>query len=288
MKILNIPLFFKLFVLASMLLVLSACGFKTLYNNADWVLAGMVDDLVTMSEEQETDVEKRLEQLIKWHRKSQLPIYSADLKEIKKYTEQGLNDENAEIIFANFLSYWQALRDRVSPEMADLFLTLDDKQKKEILESFEEKNRDIAEEFAETTEAEKIENGGDKMVDNFSDWVGDLSPEQETLLRSWPVKFKSIHEDRMRFRIAWQAGLKKILFNDELSNEQKKEQLVQLINTPEDYQTEEHRQKLVYNSKQVKALMLAFSETITAEQKAHVGERLDYFSNIFAELAVEE
>ncbi|VAW94002.1 hypothetical protein MNBD_GAMMA21-2011 [hydrothermal vent metagenome] len=279
---------FKLFLLASMVLVLSACGFKTIYNNADWVLAGMVDDYVTLTEEQESDVEKRIELLMKWHRKSQLTIYSEDLKEIKQYTQQGLNDENTEIIFAKFLNYWQALRDRISPEMAGLFLTLDEKQKVELFKTLDEQNKEIVEESAEITREEMIKNGGDKMVDNFSDWLGELSPEQETLLRSWPEKFKPVEEDRMKFRLAWQAGLKEILFNDELDNEQKNKQLVTLINNPEDYQSDEHKAKLVYNSKQVKALMITFNETITNEQKAHVGERIDHFSRIFAELAVEE
>ncbi len=279
---------FKLFVLASMVLVLSACSFKTLYNNADWVLAGMVNDFVTLSEAQEVDVEKRIEQLLQWHRKSQLTIYAEDLKEIKKYTQQGLNDENTEIVFAQISGYWRALLEQVSPEMTELFLTLDEEQKLDLFKTFAEQNKEIVEEFSETTETEKIENGGNKMVDNFSDWVGELSPEQEILLRSWPEKFKSIHDDRMEFRAAWQAELKGILFANELGKEQKKEQLVRLINTPEDYQTDEHKQKLIYNSKQVKALMLAFAETITVEQKAHVGERIDYFSNIFSELAAEE
>jgi len=279
---------FKLFLLASMVLVLSACGFKTIYNNADWVLAGMVDDYVTLTEEQEADVEKRIELLMKWHRQSQLTIYSEDLKEIKQYTQQGLNDENTEIIFAKFLSYWHALRDRISPEMAGLFLTLDEKQKVELFKTLDEQNKEIVEESAEITREEMIKNGGDKMVDNFSDWLGELSPEQETLLRSWPEKFKPVDEDRMKFRLAWQAGLKEILFNNELDNEQKNKQLVTLINNPKNYQSDEHKAKLVYNSKQVKALMITFNETITHEQKAHVGERIDHFSRIFAELAVEE
>ena len=284
----NIRTSFKLFLLASTVLVLSACSFKTLYNNADWVLAGMVNDFITLSDEQETDVEKRIEQLMQWHRKSQLPIYSEDLKEIKKYTQEGLTDESAEIIFAKFLSYWHALRDRISPEMAELFLTLNEKQKKELFETLEEQNKEMQEKFAESTEEERLEKGGDKMVDNFTEWNGELSSEQEALLRSWPEKFKPVHEDRAKFRLAWQAGLKEILFNDSLSKEQEREQLLQLINNPEDYQTEEHKAKLVYNSKQVKALMLAFGETVTDEQRAYLGKRLDYFSRIFAELAAEE
>ncbi len=284
----NIQSALKLFLLASIVLVLSACSFKTLYNNADWVLAGMVNDFITLSEEQETDVDKRIEQLMKWHRKSQLPIYAEDLKEIKQYTQQGLTDERAEIIFSKFLSYWHALRDRISPEMAELFLTLDEKQKQELFQALEERNKELQEEYTEMTREERLEKGRDKMVDKFTEWNGELSSEQEALLRSWPEEFKSAHQDRMKFRLALQAGLKEILFNDSLSKEQEREQLIKLINNSEDYQTDEHKAKLVYNNKQAKALMLAFSETVTDEQRAYLGERLDYYSRIFTELAAED
>ena len=57
-----------------------------------------------------------------------------------------------------------------------------------------------------------------------------------------------------------------------------------MIIKPDSYQTEEHKAKLVYNSKQVKQLMLTFDHTVTTEQKIYLAERLDHFIINFEEL----
>ena len=61
----------------------------------------------------------------------------------------------------------------------------------------------------------------------------------------------------------------------------------ELAESPDKFQTEEHRVRLVYNSKQVKELILTFDPTVTREQKAYLAERLDYFIVNFEELAAE-
>ena len=60
-----------------------------------------------------------------------------------------------------------------------------------------------------------------------------------------------------------------------------------LVEHPDKYQSEAHKAKLVYNSKQVKELVLTFDQTITDEQKRYLAERLDYFIVNFEELAAE-
>jgi len=286
MKALIISL--KLILLAGTLFVLSACSFKTLYNNIDWVLAGMVDDYVTLSDQQEVDVEQQIKNLLKWHRKTQLSIYARDLKQIKEYTQLGLSDENIEITFNKFLGYWVAVRDRVSPEMAELFISLNEKQRLELFKRFDEQNKEIDEDFAESNVEEHRSKYADSLVDNFSDWVGELSSEQEALLERWSEKFKPIHVERMKSRNSWQTVLKDILSNEQSRDEEKIAQIIDLINKPEKVQTKEYKQQLSYNAKQIKALVLAFGETVSNEQKKHLAERLDHFSTIFLELAAEK
>jgi len=268
------------------LLFLSACSIKTVYNNLDWVLEGMVDDYISLSETQEQDVERQVAQLMKWHKATQLTEYANDFKAIKAFTAKGIDDESAEIIFATFMKRWNSMKEKVAPEMADLFLTLSDKQIEELFARLEEENKEVDEKYKETTEQEKIELGGEKLIDSFSDWLGPLNDEQKRVLKSWPQRFKPTHEDRVNFRIKWQAALKQVLVSDEM-NEDKRAQLIAMVETPSDYQSEEHRKKLVYNSKQIKELIITFEHTVTSEQKKHLAERLDYFISNFEELAAE-
>jgi len=241
-----------------------------------------------LSELQEGNVEKQIKKLMTWHRGTQLSIYANDLKQIKDYTQAGLTEANTDAVFKNFLHYWYAVREQVSPEMAELFLSLDGKQRLELYKRLKEKNKELEDEYTKTTAEEKTKISADKMVDNVSDWVGELSAEQETMLRSWPEKFKSLYPERKKFRLAWQAKLKAILANKDISEEEKRAQLINLVNKPETYYSEIQKQNLAYNSNQLKALLIDFDKTVSTEQKTYLAARLDHFSKIFSELAAEK
>jgi hypothetical protein len=170
--------------------------------------------------------------------------------------------------------------------MADVLLTLNNDQIKDLFVHLEDENREMQDEINSTTPEEKLEKSKDKLISNFSDWLGPLNDTQKDILRAWPAKFKPLDEDRMAFRKKWQQALIRVLLGN-ASKEQKRKQLLALITKPDEYQTEEHKAKLAYNSKQVKELMLTFDHTVTAEQKQFLAERLDKFITAFQELIAE-
>ena len=274
-------------VMLTVFLFLSGCTLKNAYKQLDWVLAGMIDDYVSLSESQETDVDARIASFLKWHQFTQLKIYAEDLQQVQQYTSLGLDDASAEDIFQRFMRSWEPLKQHVAPEMADLFLTLNDKQQKQLFEKLAEQNKEIEDDYNEYTEQERYERAGDKMIENFERWLGELNDQQKEVLRSWPPKFKPLDDDRMAFRLKWQAALRNVL-QSPLSNADKREQIISMIKNPDTCQTEEHKQKLVYNSKQLKALILSFDQTLTQQQRGFLAARLDYIITTFQELAAEK
>ena len=56
---------------------------------------------------------------------------------------------------------------------------------------------------------------------------------------------------------------------------------------PEQFQTDEHKTILVYNTKQIKELLLTLDPLVLNEQRMYLAERLDYFIKNFDELAAE-
>jgi len=249
-------------------------------------MEGMVEDYVELTETQELDVEQHVAFIMKWHRETQLTVYIEDLKKIKEITRVGLDDASAEFIFSTMLKRWEGLKGQLAPAMADLLLTLSQQQIEELFVRLNEQNKEATEEYAETSDEEKSTKSGETMISNFEDWLGSLSEEQKKIVKSWPPRFKSVHEDSIAFRKKWQAELKQVLENDYVQ-EIKREQLLALILKPDKYQTDEHKQKLVYNSKQIKAMVLTLDQTITQEQKSHLGEKIDYYIVNFEELVAE-
>jgi hypothetical protein len=246
----------------------------------------MVNDYVSLSDTQEQDVEKQVALLLKWHRASQLTEYANDLKATKAFVDKGMDDESVEIIITKMLERWESMKVEVAPKMADLLVTLNDEQIEELFSNLEEKNKEIADEYNETSDDEKIAQAGDKLIDKFNEWLGTINDDQKELIKSWSQRFKPIHEDRLLFRKKWQLTLRQVLESG-LDDKDKRNKLVELVLSASDYQPEDYKLKLDYNREQFKKLIVAFESVVTLEQKKHLNERLDYFITNFEELAAE-
>jgi len=268
-------------------LFFSACTVKNTYKQLDWILAGMVEDYVSPSEVQETEVDARIAALLKWHQFTQLNSYIADLKQLQQYTSQGLDAERIDDVFQRFTRSWQAIKQRVAPEMADMFLSLSEAQQTQLFENLATKNQELDEDFKEYSQQQRYQRAGEKLIENVEDWLGELTDEQKEILRSWPPKFKPLHAERMAFRVKWQATLKALL-QKPMPVDEKRQSLINLIESPEVYRSAEHKQNLADNIELAKRLMLIFDKTLSKQQRDFLIERIDQLVASFEELAAEK
>ena len=204
----------------------------------------------------------------------------------KAFIDKGIDDESVEIIITKMLERWESMKVEVAPKMADLLVTLNDEQIEELFSNLEEKNKEIADEYNETSDDEKIVQAGDKLIEKFNEWLGTINDAQKEFIKSWSQRFKPIHEDRLLFRKKWQLTLRQVLESG-LDDKDKRNKLVELVLSASDYQSEDYKLKLDYNREQFKKLIVAFESVVTFEQKKHLNERLDYFITNFEELAAE-
>lgn len=268
-------------------LFLSSCTLKNSYKQLDWILVGMVEDYVTPSETQETQIDARIAALLKWHQFTQLNNYVTDLKQLQQYTSRGLAAESIDDIFQRFMRSWQAIKQRVAPEMADMFLTLNDAQQTQLFENLSAKNQELDEDYKEYTQPQRYRRAGEKLIENVEDWLGELTDEQKEILRSWPPKFKSLHAQRMAFRLKWQAALKTLL-KKPMPVDEKRQSLIELIESPEGYRSAEYKQNLADNIELTKRLILEFDKTLSKQQRGFMAERIDQLIATLEELAAEK
>lgn len=264
--------------------VLGGCSFKSMYNQLDWLMLGMVEDFVTLNEDQEQDVSRRIQRLLDWHRTEQIPLYIQDLQRIKSSTATGLTEESAEGILDLFMQRWTALKSRVATDMAETLVNMDEKQKSEIYTEIENRNREIREEYAALSEKEREHRIGDRIIENFERWLGDLNEVQKKIVREQITNIKPIHEERLAFRSRWQQGFREVMDSD-LDKPAKVARLNELFANPEHWQSAAYKEKLSHNSRQVRRLVLSVDRTLTPEQKAHLQERLDYFIQILKDIS---
>jgi len=276
---------YRHFLLVLLLLGISGCSVKTVYHQLDWVLAGFVEDYIHLTEEQDAEVEKRIASFMHWHKKTQLPVYSADLLQVKKNTEAGLTYEKIKDFYELLNQRWIALKNRIAPDIAAVLLTLDDKQKQKLFEKIRQQNDEYIEEYVNITQQERNEIIGERLIENFERWLGDLSDEQKAVFWQWVEKFKPIHEDRLEFRRAWQKELR-LLLNSDLPEADRRKELIELFRHPEKFQSQVYTDKLAYNREQSAHLILATPPT--EKQKQHLYSHIDYYVKNFNELAVED
>ena len=274
-------------LLVLLVVLLSACTVKQSYHQLDWVLAGMVDDYVTLSEEQEFALDTHITALLKWHRGTQLSMYVTDLRQLQQYTSHALTASEVEDISNRIVRSWQAIKQRVAPDMAETLLSLSASQQAELFENIREQNQKLDDEYKEYTQQERWQRAGDKLIEKFEDWLGELTDQQKAMLRAWPPKYKPLYSQRMAFRMKWQAALKQVLESTQPIDE-KRQRLIDMITTPDTFRTAKYRQELADNIALTKQLMIEFVKTFTKSQRSFLTERLQQLITSLSELAAEK
>ena len=263
---------------------LGACGVKTVYNQLDWVLLGMAEDYIQLTDEQDTDVKRRIDRVIEWHRKTQLPAYSKDLLQLKADKQAGLTYEKLARFSETLDQRWHSIKQRLVPDISSVLLTLNDEQQRYLFEVIREKNDEFIEKYVDISQQERNEKITERVIESLELWFGELNDTQRKQVEQRVEKFKPVSQDRLEFRRVVQKELRLVL-KSRMPVKDKYEELVRLFSMPEMYQSAVYRDKLAFNRKQVLQLILELD--FTREQDAHFYHQIDDYVLSFHELAAE-
>lgn len=266
-------------------LLQTSCGVKTLYNNLDWLVPWYVEDYITLDDTQQAELEKRLANVIDWHRSTQLKEYSLFMRKTRTQIKDGVTEQELNDAFAEAQQRWRLLIQTVTPELVDILLTATEEQKKELFENIEERNEDFKEDYFELSEEERSEDRVKAMQKNFKRWLGPLNEQQNNTIAHYASNFIPIHNDRWLFRLRWQGELRKLLDQDPKDPEVRTK-LEKLFAEQYKLYTPEYQQKRDVNMRLIKEMILKMEGTITQEQYEHLFERIESFARMFEELAV--
>ena len=175
-------------LLIAIIIFLSGCSTKFTYNNLDWLIHWYIDDYVSLSDNQEALFDDYFADWQSWHRSEELSKYIAHLKTLKA----DLNGEELSAVqieghLLDSRQHWERLRDRVSPELADMAAKLTDEQVSALFEELREENDDIQEsleEFKALSPEEQAEERLDDMEEGVSEFIGRLNASQKAIVKS--------------------------------------------------------------------------------------------------------
>jgi len=268
----------------TLILLISACSFKTLYNRLDYMIPSYVEGMVTLDDVLEEKVEQRAEGLISWHRNTQLVQYADLLQTFQQDMESSLDRQRVLEHIATMQQLWGSLQNEINDEMAELLPLLNAEQREELFDSIEDKNEDFYDEYVDIDDEERIEHFTDTTVDNFEDWLGYLTDAQETAIEQAMPGLANSAALRLQQRRLWQSSIRQILDSTD-SKAIKTERLHQFFDR---FSMDNQPQLAAASDKNIRIYAQLTADIVnqaTAEQKAFFIDRTDEYIQIFTELS---
>jgi hypothetical protein len=286
LKLAGFPAFRIVVFIAALILLLPGCGVKTVYNNLDLLIPWYVDDLISLNDEQQAELEKRLANIIAWHRTTQLTQYSTFMRKTTAQVKDGVTEKELDEAFAEAGKSWQLLIGKIAPELVDILLTATDEQKQELFENIVKRNKEFKKDYLDLSEEERRRDRIKAIQKNFRRWLGALNDQQKATIEHYASNFIPIHDDRWLFRLRWQNEFRKLMYDDP-SKPEVRAGLEKLFVGMQDMYPEDYQNKRRVNVKLIKEMILKMNNTITNEQFEHLFKRIESYADTFEELAVQ-
>ncbi len=168
-------------------LLLTACSTTRLaYDHLDILLRWEISDYVDLTAQQRKSLDADLYPLWSWHRRTQLPLYAADLRQLADAVQSGpLSVEQIEIFSAHVAQHWQDLVMETLPGYIRLNAGLNDAQIEGVIQKM---SKDI-DEAERRREKRSLQDRQKHLVNDMnqqlSDWIGRLNTRQRQLVAQW-------------------------------------------------------------------------------------------------------
>jgi len=174
----------RLLALGLFALLIAACStIKLGYNNADTLLLYSLDRYVSLTDEQEQMVRRRVESLMAWHRATQLTDYAAFVQHTRARLDRSVSP--AEILEFNegLIARLAALGERAAPDAAALALTLTPPQIDQVERKLVDDNIKARKQSAQEVK-QALDARAKKYAERAEYWLGKVSDQQVQLVRA--------------------------------------------------------------------------------------------------------
>lgn len=278
---------FKSVFIIAIVMMLSSCSVKTLYNQLDNLIPSYVEGMVSLDSMLEKKVEQRSLLLVKWHRNTQLNQYAEWMRVLQGDINSQLTEEKIHKHIVILERFWKSIRIRVDEEMALLLPLLNKAQREELFSSIDEKNDEFHEKYLELSNDERVAEYTDSIIDNYEAWLGDLTDAQEVLARHAATKLQPTASYRLEHRKQWQQSIKHIL----ATNNREPQKTTALREFFSDYNRQDNlamNARMKKNKNIFSALTLQIVHIMTNEQKAHFTTTTNDYIRMFDELVREQ
>ncbi len=189
----------RFFLLLAAALLLGSCSTaRFAYDNADTFIRWRMLQFLDVRDTQADELDERIDALLRWHRKNELPKYARDADEAGKRLARGLSREDLVWGYDAAVAHAREAARMAAEHMAPLLDRLTPEQVRHMESRFAEENRKFARENLRGNERERRERRSQRIIERLEDWLGSLSKAQVARVRLFSERSPLTDEMRER------------------------------------------------------------------------------------------
>jgi len=267
--------------------ILVSCTFtKYAYNQADTVMAWMVDDYFDLDAQQKAEFQKRFDRFYAWHRYEQLPDYAQFMKTARTRMQDGVSREDVMWFVDGLRSRTRAAARQAAPEAAPLLATLTPVQIENLQRKWDKENRKyVKERKVNGTVEERYEAEGKRIAKQLKEWLAPLTNEQEQRVMALARELPQLEQQRYAERLRRQKEFLEVLAHRGDDPQRFHARVADWMVNWEKGRSAEYQKQLDASWQKRTDLFMAVDRMLTPEQRTASLQRIETYASDFTQLA---
>ena len=254
-------------------LLLVGCSTTTfVYNRIDFLLPWYLGNYVELTRDQKQYLDELLIPFFSWHRSEELPKYLEIINLTENILEREVKPENIATISSNIEESWFRLEREVLVWVLPLTNDLTDEQVESFLQVMQKKATEYENKYLGRSDKDYRQDAYDRIRDNLQRFMGDLSQQQLSLVKTYSEDIYRIDGVWLQNRKALLTSLSSILERDS----DWKERLTR-INQRDDTMSQIYRDTFAHNLDVIYHLLAEVFNTRSEKQDQRLREQLSKY-----------
>lgn len=275
----------RCFVFILLILTGTSCSsLKLAYNWTDVYFDIKIDDYFDVSATQQDFLDIKLKSLHSWHRKVELPKYTAFLQETKHRLQNKVQKDDLTWFFNSTKQFNANIGYHMAADTAEFLSFLSREQiqylEKKLVEEDEER-------FEKSKRLPKIrfQEAIEKTLDRTEDWLGELTEEQKIQIKQLWLSYLNTEDGMIRYRHRLRSHQEFVdLLKKHRATDQLQKRLLNWFLYPEVFYSDEYLKMRNRSHQRIEDYILLLDRIATIKQREYLNNVLDNYIKQILEL----
>lgn len=256
------------------LLGVSACSTRFLYEKLDWFVVWKIGSFVTLKDDQKAELKTGVHDHLEYVRRNDMPRIAEVLRQTSREVESGyVTAEMFDARYTEMLALFDEFMLGIVPISVKFLRSLDEEQVAELFENLEEINQEMYAEYSGRTPEERRKNRNESSIKGIQRFTGKLKPVQRQLITGSLADMGDASEQWIEYQREWQHRFR-LLVETRPPEDEYRAELIRLFVYPRNFHTPEYRATVDANRLIFNDMMAELISGLTDDQRQRMVKKL--------------